>query len=142
MTNNGAVSKTLDIATTSYTVPAGYHDGKGTVTLVTEEKSVTPTKAAQEIVPTTGKVLSKVNVAAIPDEYITTTDATATANKILLDETAYVGGVKLTGTMANNGDVTATMDGLTKTEVEIPAGYTTGGKISLTDDIETLLAAI
>lgn len=34
MTNNGAVSKEIDgLTETSYTIPAGYHNGTGTVTL-------------------------------------------------------------------------------------------------------------
>ena len=44
--------------------------------------------------------------------------------------------------MANNGAVSKTMDGLTTTSVTIEAGYTSGGTVSLTDDIETALAAI
>ena len=44
--------------------------------------------------------------------------------------------------MANNGDVTTTIDGLTTTSVTIAAGYTSGGTVSLTNDIETQLAAI
>ena len=142
MANNGAVSKTLDAATTSYTVPKGYHSGTGTVKLVAEEKSVTPTKSAQSVTPTAGKVLTKVTVAAIPVQYITTTDATAAAGDILADKTAYVNGVKGTGTMADNGDVSATIDGLSVTSHAVPAGYTTGGTISLTGDIEEALASI
>lgn len=144
MANNGAVSKTLDATSgnQSYTVPKGYHSGTGAVKIVLEEKSATPTKSAQTVTPTSGKVLSKVTVAAIPDEYITTTDATATAADILDGETAYVGGVKVTGTMANNGAADASIDGLTTTSVAIPAGYTTGGTVTLTDDIYNALAAI
>lgn len=144
MTNNGAVSKALDATTNnqSYTVPKGYHSGAGTVKITLEEKSATPTKSAQTITPTSGQVLSKVNVAAIPAEYITTTDADAAAADILDGKTAYVDGSKVTGSMANNGDVTATMDGLTTTSVTIPAGYTSGGTVSLTSDIEEALAAI
>lgn len=142
MANNGTVSKTLDTTTTSYTVPAGYHSGTGKVSITTETKNVTPTKSAQDVTPTAGKVLSKVSVAAIPDNYIDTTDATATAAQILDGETAYVGGVKVEGTMANNGATDGSIDGLTTTSVTIPAGYTTGGTVSLTDDIETALAAV
>lgn len=142
MTNNGAVSATLSTTATSYTVPVGYHDGEGTVSIVLEEKSATPTKSAQTITPTAGKVLSKVSVAAIPDNFIDTTDADAVAGEILDGKYAYVNGVKIEGTMANNGSVTATMDGLTTTSVTIPAGYTTGGTVSLTSDIEEALAAI
>ena len=44
--------------------------------------------------------------------------------------------------MANNGDTSGTIDGLTVTSKEIPAGYTSGGTVSLTNDIENALAAI
>lgn len=142
MPNNGNVAKTLDATTVTYTIPKGYHGGTGTVKIVLEEKSVTPTKSAQTVTPTSGKVLSKVIVAAIPAEYITTEDATATADQILEDETAYVGGVKVTGTMPNNGSATQTIDGFTSTSATIPAGYTSGGTVSLTSDIEDALAAI
>ena len=142
MPNNGTVSKTLDATTITYTIPKGYHSGTGTVTITLETKTVTPTKSAQDITPTSGKVLSKVTVNPIPDNYIDTTDADATAANILVDKTAYVGGVKVTGTMANNGDTSGTIDGLTTTSASIPAGYTSGGTVSLTGDIEEALAAI
>ena len=142
MTNNGAVSKTLDGTTTTYTIPKGYHSGTGNVKIVTEEKSVTPTKSAQDITPTTGKVLTKVSVGAIPDEYITTTDADAMAADILDGKSAYVNGLKVNGSMPNNGSVNGTIDGLTSMSLEIPAGYTTGGIFSLDTSIEEALAAI
>lgn len=142
MTNNGAVSKTLDVTTVSYTVPKGYHSGSGTVKITLETKTVTPTKSAQDVTPSTGKVLSKVTVAAIPDNYIDTTDADAVAAEIIDGKFAYVDGVKIEGTMPNNGSTSKTIDGLTVTSVSIPAGYTTGGTVSLTGDIETALAAI
>lgn len=144
MPNNGAVSKTLDATANNqtYAPPKGYHSGAGSVKITLEEKSATPTKSAQTITPTSGKVLSKVSVAAIPADYITTTDATATAADILDGETAYVGGAKVEGTMPNNGAVSETIDGLTTTSATIPAGYTSGGTVSLTDDIYNALAAI
>lgn len=144
MTNNGAVSKTMDAASNnqSYTVPKGYHSGSGTVKIVLEEKNVTPTKSAQPITPTSGKVLSKVTVAAIPSNYIDTSDADAVAANILDDKTAYVDGAKVTGTMPNNGAISKTIDGLSTMSATIPAGYTSGGTVSLTSDIEEALAAI
>ena len=143
MVNNGAVNKTLDVTTITYTIPKGYHNGSGKVQLVLETKTVTPTKRVQDITPTAGKVLSKVTIAAIPDSYVDTTDADAAAADILDGKTAYAGGAKMTGTMPDNGAVQATIDGLTTTSYTIPAGrHSGGGTVSLTDDIEKALAAI
>ena len=142
MTNNGAVEKTLDVTTITYTIPKGYHSGTGTVKIALETKTVTPTKSAQDITPTTGKVLSKVTVAAIPDNYVDTSDADAVAANILDNKTAYVKGSKVEGTMPNNGDTSGSINGITTTSLTIPAGYTSGGTVTLTSDIEDALAAI
>ena len=107
-----------------------------------EEKSATPTKSSQVITPTTGKLISKVTVNAIPSEYIVTNDANAVAEHILVDETAYVKGIKITGTMPNNESLNKEIDGIVISSVEIPAGYTTGGVVSLNGDIESALSAI
>ena len=143
MANNGAVSKTLTPSSTSYTVPAGYHDGTGKVSITTEEKSATPTKSAQTITPTSGKVLSKVTVAAIPASYQDVSGVTAEAANVL-DGKYFVtaAGVKTEGSMPNNGATSGTIDGLSVTSMTIPAGYTSGGTVSLTTDIEEALAAI
>ena len=142
MPNNGAVSKVLDTGTTTYTIAKGFHSGTGSVKITTEAKTVTPTKESQQVTPSTGKVLSKVTVAAIPSNFIDTSEGDATASDILSRKIAFVGGLKVTGTMPDNGSVAGTMDGLTTTSVTIPAGYTSGGAISLTDDIEQALSAI
>lgn len=140
MANNGAVAKTLDATTgnQSYTVPAGYHNGSGKVSVVLEEKTATPTTAAQNITPSNGKVLSKVTVNAIPKQYGDATDKTVTAAGLLEGETA-IGwdsteekAVVITGTMANNGALTSTLDATKdKQSFTIPAGHTTGGKVSI-----------
>lgn len=148
MTNRGAVSKTLDATSgnQSYTVPSGYHNGSGTVSITLEEKSATPSTSAQNITPTSGKVLSKVVVAAIPSNYGDTTGDTAVAANLLAGVKAHTisNGVatQITGTMANNGAIAGTIDGITTTSYSIAAGYTSGGTVSLTDDIEEALAAI
>ena len=143
MPDNGAVSVVLDATTVTYTVPKGKHSGTGKVSIVLEEKTVTPTKSAQVITPTAGKVMSKVTVGAIPGEYIITSDATAAAGDILAGETAYAGGVKVTGTMPNNGAISGTMNGIDSPEVSVAAGYTSGGKVTFDDTkIAEMLDAI
>lgn len=120
MSDNGTVSKVLDTTTKSYTIPSGKHSGAGVVSITTQEKSVTPSTSAQEIVPDTGKVLSKVTVAAVTSSGTDTSDATATSGDILSGKTAYVDGAKITGNIP-----TQTASSLTaKTNtVTVPAGY-------------------
>lgn len=150
MTNNGAVDKTLDTGTTSYTVPKGYHSGSGTVKIVTETKTVTPTENVQNIAPTSGKVLSGVKVDAITTDYVNTANMLNPASdSFVLDGYEYAfynsntgAGELSTGTMPNNGAIRKTIDGLTSMSTTIPAGYTTGGTVSLTNDIEKALAVI
>lgn len=144
MLNHGAVDKTLDVTTITYTIPKGFHNGAGTVKLVLETKTVTPTKSAQEITPSAGKVLSKVTVDAIPDKYQDVSGVTTLPENVL-DGNYYVDktGAVVEGTMPDKGAVNATIDGLTTTSYTIPAGKHNGsGKVSLSDDIENALAAI
>lgn len=91
----------------------------------TETKSVTPTISTQKVTPTSGKYLTEVSVGAIqtetksvtsngtynptsgkyfsqvtvnvPSSGIDTSDATATADDIVKDKTAYIKGEKITG---------------------------------------------
>lgn len=241
MPNNGAVSITLDIRTTEYTVPKGYHSGNGKVKIVTEILGVTPTKSPQSIVAPNGKVygqvlvepipakyqdvtpvtagasdvksgvkivdasgnvvdgsmpvyeyesikltvdtpshavktgyhdgcwinvktstvtatpkktrqeikgddgafLTKVTMEPIPDAYQDVSGVTATADKVVKGYyIVLANGSKVEGSAANNGALSLKIDGLSSTEVTIPAGFTSGGKVSLTNDIEEALAAI
>lgn len=144
MVNNGAVDKTLDVTTITYTIPKGFHSGSGKVQIVLETKTVTPTKSKQDITPTAGKVLSKVTVDPIPDKYQDVSGVTTTADNVV-DGTYFVDntGALVEGTMPDKGTVNATIDGLTTTSYTIPAGKHSGsGTVSLTNDIENALAAI
>ena len=148
--NQGAVDAQVKEGE-SYTVPAGYHNGSGTVKGVSgggnynlQAKSVTPTKEQQSITPDQGYYgLSGVTVGAIPAKYKDVSGVTAAAADVLDGKfIVLANGSKVEGTMANNGAIAKTIDGLTQTSVQIPAGYTSGGTVSLTDDIENALAAI
>lgn len=148
MPNNGAVSKALDATTNnqSYTVPAGYHNGSGTVQIALEQKSATPAATAQTITPTNGKVLSQVTVAAIPANWGDTTGDDGVAanvlNGVVVHTNVNGAATQITGSMTNNGTITGTFDGLATTSYSIPSGYTSGGTVSLTNAIENALAAI
>ena len=148
--NRGSVSAQVQEGDT-YTIPAGYHDGSGTVSGVSgggnytlQTKSVTPTKSQQSIAPDTGYYgLSAVTVGAIPAAYqdvssVTAGAADVLANKIIVDDEGNV----VPGTMPNNGTAAGTIDGITSQSYTIAAGYYAGGTVSLTNDIETALAAI
>lgn len=148
MPNIGTVSKTLDATSNnqSYTIPAGKHSGSGTVSIVLETKSATPSTSSQDITPTTGKVLSKVTLNPIPAKYGDTTGDTAVAANLLAGVKAHtiVNGTatQITGSMVNNGAISGSIDGLTTTSYSVPSGFTSGGTVSLTSDIEDALAAI
>ena len=95
MPDNGAVDVHLNCGE-SYKIPAGYHNGKGKVTV---------------------------------NDLASQTDATATAAQILSPTTCWVKGVKITGTMPNNGAISYSLP-LNGT-YKIPAGYHNGsGKVT------------
>ena len=135
----------------SYTIPKGYHNGAGTVTGVAgggnyslQQKEVTPSKSQQSISPDEGYYgLSSVVVKAIPDAYQDTSSVTATAADVLANKIIVnAEGEMITGTMPNNGAISAEIDGLTTTSYQVAAGYTTGGTVTLDGSIEAALAAI
>ena len=149
--NQGAVSVTVAEGDT-YTVPRGYHNGSGTVSGISggasyrlQSKTATPTKAQQSITPDAGYFgLSDVTVAPIPETYQDTSSVTAEAANVLAGKIfVTANGTVTAGTMVNNGAVNGTFDGLTQLSYTIPAGYHSGtGRVSLTGDIESALAAI
>lgn len=143
MPDNGKVTQILDATTLTYTIPKGKHDGTGTVKIVAETKSVTPTKSVQKVAPTAGKVLTEVNVGAIPDKYQDVTPVTTQAPHVL-DGDIFVdaSGNQVEGTMPNNGEQNLTINPLTQSAVIIPAGYTSGGTLTVTEDLLNALKAI
>lgn len=150
ITDNGNISAQVKEGQT-YTIPPGYHRGSGTVTGIAgggsyklQSKSAIPTRSEQAITPDDGFYgLSDVTVKAIPDIYqdvspVTAGAADVLATKLIVNKT----GQTVAGTMHNNGAVDGSIDGLTSMSMTIPAGYTSGGTVSLSGDIEAALAEL
>lgn len=69
---------------------------------------------------------------------IDTSDGTISAPDVLSGKVGYAGGVRIVGTMPDNGAVNASIDGTGMTEYTIPKGYHNGsGKVSFAGTIET-----
>ena len=135
--NCGAVHQTLDGTKTTHTVPRGYHNGTGKVTITLESKAVTPTKAQQKITPSTGKVLSDVTIAPIPDAYHDVSGVDATAEDVLAGKKIETESGTVTGTMPDNGTINKTLDTST-VSYTIPKGNHSGtGKVSITPETKT-----
>ena len=103
MPNNGAVSGSISKADGTYTIPAGFHNGKGAVRISSEEQAKLVSgniKAGVTILGVSGK-----------SSVVDTGDATAAAGTIISGKTAYVNGTKVTGSLTT---VTVSQDSLTK----------------------------
>ena len=86
MPNNGAVSGSISKADGTYTIPAGFHNGKGAVRISSEEQAKLVSGNIKAGV--TGK-----------SSVVDTGDATAAAGTIISGKTAYVNGTKVTGSL-------------------------------------------
>ena len=74
-------------------------------------------------------------------KFFDTAGATADASMILATKTAFGANGSITGSMANNGSTSGTI-GTKAGTVTIPAGYTTGGTVSLTNVSDCLAGNI
>ena len=91
MTNNGAVSGSISMAAGTYTVPAGYHSGSGTVSIASAEQA----KLKSANIKSGVTILGVAGSSTVVD----TSDATAAAGTIVSGKTAYVNGAKITGSL-------------------------------------------
>ena len=103
MTDNGAVSGSIAKADGAYTIPAGFHNGSGSVRISKEEQA--------KLV--SGNIKSGVTVLGISGKssVVDTSDATAAAGTIVSGKTAYINGTKVTGSLTT---VSVSQDSLTK----------------------------
>lgn len=74
-------------------------------------------------------------------KFFDTASADAAAADILTGKTAYGASGSVSGSMANNGSTSGTI-GTKAGTVTIPAGYTTGGTVSLTNVTDCVAANI
>ena len=116
MPNNGNLS--YNPTTEVQNIPEGYITG-GTINAVTS--SIDSNIQA-------GNIKSGINILNIQGTF--TSDANANVSDILVNKTAYVNGIKLIGTMPDNGTLNYVPDDNPQT---IPAGYTSGGTVSAID---------
>lgn len=91
MANNGAVSGSISAATGTYTIPKGYHNGNGTVSIASEEQA----KIKSANIKSGATILGVSGSSTVVD----TSDATAAAGTIVNGKTAYVNGAKITGSL-------------------------------------------
>lgn len=107
-------------------------------------KTITPTTQQQAVTPDDGYYgLSGVTIDPIPTNYQDVSVVSATADdvlsgKVILDRT----GTLTAGSMANNGDISQEMDGVSNASIAVAAGYCEESAISLDDTIEQALAEI
>lgn len=103
MANNGAVSGSISKVGDAYTVPAGYHNGSGTVKI----------SAAEQAKLVSANIKSGVTVLGVAGKtsVVDTADATAGSGTIVAGKTAYINGAKVTGALST---VSVSQDSLTK----------------------------
>lgn len=133
--NTGLIS--ADVITDSEGYISSTYSKSDTIALpVQEAKTITPTKSTQTAVAKNVYTTGAVTVAAIPSQYQDVSGVTATAAGTLSGQKfVNSSGTTVTGTMPNNGAISKTINALTETSVTVPSGYTSGGTVSLTNDL-------
>lgn len=145
--NQGAVSVQIKEGQT-YTIPAGFHNGSGTVSGVSgggeytlePTKTVTPTKSQQNVTPSSGFYgLEGVTVLPIPAIYQDVSPVTAAAEDVLTGKIIVLAnGTTAAGTMVDNGAVSVVLDATTVTYT-VPKGKHSGtGKVSIVLEEKTV----
>lgn len=130
--NRGSVNAAISTLQ-EYHIPAGLHDGNGTIQIDSSE--------AAKIIPE--NIKSGVSILGVQGAYMggSSDDATATASDILFGKTAYLSSGKATGTMQDNGAVAGVIDTLSG-EYSIQQGYHNGsGSVKINETEQAKLIA-
>jgi hypothetical protein len=131
---NGKI--TASATQTAGYVSAGTKTGTKQLT-VQAAKTVTPTKSSQTAVASGVYTTGAVTIAAIPDEYIDSSDATVTEDKMFKDETSYAKGKKLVGTFTLDSEMTA-QDNLIAQIQSALEGKASGGSTGKPEQTKTV----
>ena len=136
------IVNSVGVITASATQTAGYvSDGTKSATKQLTTKAattITPSTSSQTAVAANVYTTGAITVAAIPSKYKDVSSVTAGASDVLTGKKIVnSSGTVVTGTMANNGTMNKTFDGVNTKSVSIPAGYTTGGTVALDSTIDT-----
>ena len=139
---------TYNTSASDQTIPAGkYLSGDQTIRAVTTDGISASNIKYGEVVKV-GDSADDDRITSVTGTFtgsgtVSSGQTAAAAGQILTSYSAWVNGEEVMGSMANNGAINASIDGLTTTSYTVPAGYHTGsGTVSLTSDIENALAAI
>ena len=132
MPNNGTYSQTITAAAQVVTIPAGYHDGSGTV-------GIDPSQQALLVPENVKDGVTVLGVTGSPTVNETTLSTTgAAAGDILTGKQAWVTGALVTGSMADNGSLAQTITTLSQV-VTLSAGYYAGGTVQIDPSQQALL---
>lgn len=104
--NRGKVEQVLDVNTTSYTIPQGYHNGEGNISIDIQTKNVTPSTSSQVVSSDEGKVLSSVTINAINTQEKATTAGTTTSS-VIPDAGKYLSKVTINPTPSQEKTITS-----------------------------------
>ena len=121
MTNIGTQNGTITTKNQNLNITKGYHNGNGYVSIAEGEKS----KIVPENIKSGISILGVTGSLQTGTSGTNTTDATAIASDILYRKTAYVKGIKLTGSMANNGAYDINITDASRS-IPIPEGFHDG----------------
>lgn len=148
--NRGGITESI-YEGSSFTIPAGYHNGAGVIHAITDvagdkkryllqQKTVTPTKASVGVGPDQGYYgLESVTVNPIPEAYQNVTNVSATADDVVSGKIIVTpNGSEVAGNITNHGKLERVLDA-SNPSCDIKKGYySADGKVSINPQPKTI----